>query len=97
MLRSDPKGVTFMLRYPSIADDPGFEAWHAPDVPGKDTDEIPWKCKKTFGDIQKWSYAGCSVKVKKAKVIHIYVQYIYMYVCIYVYIYSNIYSMYIRL
>jgi len=53
-----------MIKYPSIDDDPGFEEWHAPNVPGgKDGKEIPWNLKKVFADLQRWKYTGCSEKV----------------------------------
>ena len=50
VLRSDPKGVDFMLSYPDIYEDPGIEPWKDPEL---------WSCDKVFANLKRWKYLGC--------------------------------------
>ena len=53
VLRSDPKGVTIMKKYPDLSELSclDFEAWHEPDS---------WKRDKVFSDVLRWKYDGCT-------------------------------------
>ena len=48
VLRSAPKGIELMRKYPDISIDPGVTPW---------IDDATWKRDKVFSDILRWDYS----------------------------------------